>query len=39
MTKEQALHIAKNFGLEAEVSESINSGMTPEVALTEWDLN
>lgn len=38
MTKKQALHTAKNFGLEAEVLESINSGLTPEQALREWDI-
>lgn len=38
MTKEQALHIASRYGLEAEVAYEINSGLTPEQALYEWDL-
>lgn len=38
MTKEQALNIASRFGLEAEVANEINSGLTPEQALREWDL-
>lgn len=38
MTKEQALKIASRFGLEAEVAREINSGLTPEQALYEWDL-
>lgn len=38
MTKEQALNIASRFGLEAEVANEINSGLTPEQALHEWDL-
>ena len=38
MTKEQALKIAASYGLEAEVAMEINSGLTPEQALHEWDL-
>lgn len=38
MTKEQALKIAAGYGLEAEVAREINSGLTPEQALYEWDL-
>lgn len=38
MTKEQALKIASHFGLEAGVAREINSGLTPEQALYEWDL-
>ena len=38
MTKEQALKIAACYGLEAEAVSEINSGLTPEQALYEWDL-
>ena len=38
MTKEQALRVAAYYGLEAEVAREINSGLTPEQALYEWDL-
>lgn len=38
MTKEQALRVAACYGLEAEVAREINSGLTPERALYEWDL-
>ena len=38
MTKEQALKVAACYGLEAEVAMGINSGLTPEQALYEWDL-
>ena len=38
MTKEQALKVAACYGLEAEVAREINSGLTPEQALYEWDL-
>ena len=38
MTKEEALRIAARCGLEAEVAREINSGLTPEQALYEWDL-
>ena len=38
MTKEQALKIAAYYGLETEVAREINSGLTPEQALYEWDL-
>ena len=39
MTKEQALKVAACYGLEAEVAREINSGLTPEQALYEWDLH
>ena len=38
MTKEEALRIATCYGLEAKVAREINSGLTPEQALYEWDL-
>ena len=38
MTREQALKVAACYGLEAEVAREINSGLTPEQALCEWDL-
>lgn len=38
MTKEQALKIATCYGLEEEIAREINSGLTPEQDLYEWDL-
>ena len=38
MTKEQALKVAACYGLEAEVAREINSRLTPEQALYEWDI-
>ena len=37
MTKEQALKVAACYGLEAQVAREINSGLTAEQALYEWD--
>ena len=38
MTKESAIQIAKESGLEYEVLQSIKAGCTPAEALREWDL-
>ena len=38
MTKEEALEIAKHYHLEEEVEFAMNQGMTPEEALSEWDM-
>ena len=38
MSKENAVKIAKENGLEYEVLQSIKHGCTPEEALREWDL-
>ena len=38
MTKEQALKVAACYGLKDEVAREINSGLTPEQALYEWDI-
>lgn len=38
MTKEEAIELAKEFGLEAEVKTELVNGATPEEALAEWDI-
>lgn len=38
MSKENAIKIAKENGLEYEVLQSIKAGYTPQEALREWDL-
>ena len=38
MTEEQALKIASNWHLEAEVQECLDNGDTPIEALYEWDI-
>lgn len=38
MTREEALEIASEYGLEFEVETMIDAGLTPEEALLEWDL-
>lgn len=38
ITKEEALRIAKIYGLEEEVRLMIEDGFTPEEALYEWDI-
>ena len=38
MAIQAALNIANEYGLSGEVLECIESGMTPEEALKEWDL-
>lgn len=38
MSREEALAIAKQHDLEYEVQEAMNSGMSPEEALEDWDI-
>ena len=38
MTNEQAIELAKEFGLEEEVKNELANGATPEEALREWDI-
>ena len=38
ISKENAIKIAKENGLEYEVLQSIKAGCTPNEALREWDL-
>ena len=35
---DEAINIAKLYGLEQEVEELLNNGFTPDEALKEWDL-
>ena len=37
-TKEEALRIARHFGLEAEVRMALGKGYTPDEALHDWDI-
>ena len=38
-TREEAIAMGKEFGLEVEVAEAIDTyGMSPDEALEEWDL-
>jgi hypothetical protein len=37
-TKETALALAKEHGLESEVTTSMQHGCTPDEALQEWDI-
>ena len=38
MTREKAIDIAKEYGLEYEVTYCMDHGDTPEEALQEWDI-
>lgn len=38
MTAQQALNYAALYGLQNEVQECLDDGLTPEQALREWDL-
>lgn len=38
MTREEALKIAKKYGLEKEVDYAMQNGYSPEEALYEWDI-
>ena len=38
MTPKEAIMIARKYNLEAEVRQELNSGLTPEQALEEWDI-
>ena len=39
MTAYEAIQIARKYNLEAEVRQELASGLTPEEALQEWDIN
>ena len=39
MTPFEAIQIARKYNLEAEVRQELASGLTPEEALREWDIN
>lgn len=39
MTSKEAIQIARKYNLEAEVRQELASGLTPEEALQEWDIN
>lgn len=39
MTAFEAIQIARKYNLEAEVRQELASGLSPEQALEEWDIN
>lgn len=39
MSVKEAIQIARKYNLEAEVRQELASGLTPEQALEEWDIN
>lgn len=39
MTPKDAIMIARKYNLEAEVRQELTSGLSPEQALEEWDIN
>ena len=38
MTSKEAIIIARKYNLEYEIRQELNSGLTPEEALQEWDI-
>lgn len=38
MTPKEAIVIARKYNLEYEIRQELNSGLTPEQALEEWDI-
>ena len=38
MTAKEAIMMARKYNLEYEVRQELNSGLTPEQALEEWDI-
>jgi len=38
MTSKEAIQIARKYNLEYEIRQELNSGLTPEEALEEWDI-
>ena len=38
MTPKEAIQIARKYNLEYEIRQELNSGLTPEEALEEWDI-
>ena len=39
MTPKEAIMIARKYNLEAEIRQELASGLSPEEALEEWDIN
>lgn len=39
MTPKEAILIARKYNLEAEIRQELASGLSPEEALREWDIN
>ena len=39
MTPKEAIQLSRKYNLEAEVRQELASGLTPEEALQEWDIN
>ena len=39
MSAKDAIMIARKYNLEAEVRQELASGLSPEEALQEWDIN
>jgi hypothetical protein len=38
LSKKEAIFIARKYGLEKEIRQELESGLTPEQALEEWDI-
>lgn len=38
LTCKEAIMIARKYNLEYEIRQELNSGLTPEEALQEWDI-
>ena len=38
LTKKEAIFLARKYGLEKEIRQELESGLTPEEALEEWDM-
>ena len=38
MTPKQAIFEARKYGLEKEIRQELDSGLSPEDALEEWDM-
>ena len=39
MSTFEAIMLARKYNLEAEIRQELASGLTPEQALEEWDIN
>jgi hypothetical protein len=39
MTPKEAIQLARKYNLEVEVRQELASGLSPEEALEEWDIN
>lgn len=39
LTSKEVIMIARKYNLEREVRQELSSGLTPEEALEEWDIN